>query len=162
MYYCGKICQKDAWNVHKFECRNLKRIAPRTLPDAARLLARLIHILRKGGDLTKSYYLENCFRMYKDLMSRKALTLGKNIFNSYLSRLSQHKGRPTKDGTFYVVVCSSFRLFGRRQSPKLRRTDGDVRKGKSQTKLNRRWENYIIFGLFKNTFICAWPTIILI
>ncbi|XP_068910338.1 histone-lysine N-methyltransferase SMYD3 isoform X2 [Tenebrio molitor] len=69
VYYCGKICQKDAWNVHKFECRNLKRIAPRTLPDAARLLARLIHILRKGGDLTKSYYLENCFRMYKDLMS---------------------------------------------------------------------------------------------
>ncbi|KAJ3664643.1 hypothetical protein Zmor_000196 [Zophobas morio] len=69
VHYCGKICQKDGWSVHRFECRNLKRVSPRVLPDAARLLARLIQILRKGGDLVKSYYLENCFRMYKDLMS---------------------------------------------------------------------------------------------
>ncbi|RZC32557.1 histone-lysine N-methyltransferase SMYD3 [Asbolus verrucosus] len=69
VYYCGKVCQKDGWSVHKLECRNLKRIAPRILPDAARLLARLIKTLQKGGDLVKSYYLENCFRMYKDLMS---------------------------------------------------------------------------------------------
>ncbi|XP_970424.2 histone-lysine N-methyltransferase SMYD3 isoform X1 [Tribolium castaneum] len=69
VYYCGKVCQKDGWSVHKSECRGLKRVAPRILPDAARFIARLIHILRKGGDLVKSYYLENCFRMYKDLMS---------------------------------------------------------------------------------------------
>lgn len=73
VYYCGKLCQIDAWNIHKMECRGLRRIAPRVLPDSARLLARLIFILRKGGDQVKSYYSEGSFRMFKDLMSRKQL-----------------------------------------------------------------------------------------
>lgn len=71
VYYCGKMCQRDAWNVHKTECRNLRRVAPRIVPDSARLLARLIHVLRKGGDQVKAYYTEGSFRMFKDLMSRK-------------------------------------------------------------------------------------------
>lgn len=71
VYYCGKICQKEGWNIHKFECKNLKRISPRILPDAARTLARIFHKLRRGGGLLKAFVLDNNFRMYKDLMSRK-------------------------------------------------------------------------------------------
>lgn len=71
MYYCGKGCQREAWSIHKPECVSLRRVAPRVIPDAARLLARLIRKLRKGGDLVKSYYTEGNFRMFKDLMSRK-------------------------------------------------------------------------------------------
>lgn len=67
------MCQKDAWSIHKMECRSLRRVAPRVVPDSARLLARLIFILRKGGDQVKAYYTEGSFRMFKDLMSRKHL-----------------------------------------------------------------------------------------
>ncbi|XP_065157906.1 histone-lysine N-methyltransferase SMYD3-like isoform X1 [Atheta coriaria] len=69
VYYCGKGCQREAWSIHKPECVSLRRVAPRVIPDAARLLARLIRKLRKGGDLVKSYYTEGNFRMFKDLMS---------------------------------------------------------------------------------------------
>ncbi|XP_017770088.1 PREDICTED: histone-lysine N-methyltransferase SMYD3 isoform X2 [Nicrophorus vespilloides] len=69
VYYCGRDCQREAWSVHKPECSNIKRTLPRVLPDAARLLARLIRKLQKGGDLVKSYYSEGNFRMFKDLMS---------------------------------------------------------------------------------------------
>lgn len=71
VYYCGKMCQREGWSVHKLECRNLRRVAPRIVPDAARFLARLIRTLQKGGDTFKSYYTEGSFRMFKDLMSRK-------------------------------------------------------------------------------------------
>lgn len=57
------------------ECRNLRRVTPRIVPDSARLLARLIFILRNGGDQVRSYYTEGSFRMFKDLMSRKQLFL---------------------------------------------------------------------------------------
>lgn len=67
------MCQKDAWSIHKMECRNLRRVTPRIVPDSARLLARLIFILRNGGDQIRSYYTEGSFRMFKDLMSRKRL-----------------------------------------------------------------------------------------
>ncbi|XP_044761143.1 histone-lysine N-methyltransferase SMYD3 [Coccinella septempunctata] len=69
VYYCGKACQKEGWSVHKAECRNLKRIAPRIIPDAARMLARLVRRLHKNGNQVRSYYSEMNFRMYKDLMS---------------------------------------------------------------------------------------------
>lgn len=74
MYYCGRACQKGAWGLHKLECQHLKAISPRILPNAARLLARLIQILRKGGDSVKSYYTEKNFRTFKDLMSRKKIS----------------------------------------------------------------------------------------
>lgn len=65
------MCQKESWSIHKIECRNLRRVAPRIIPDAARLLARLITILQNDGDAIRSYYTEGSFRMFKDLMSRK-------------------------------------------------------------------------------------------
>ena len=40
--YCDRTCQKNGWIIHKYECHNLKRIASRKLPDAARLLSRII------------------------------------------------------------------------------------------------------------------------
>lgn len=79
------MCQRDGWSVHKMECRNLRRVAPRILPDSARLLARLIFILKKGGDQVKSYYTEGSFRMFKDLMSRKCLYLFIYLYLQVLS-----------------------------------------------------------------------------
>lgn len=83
VYYCGRQCQKEAWCIHKLECYNLKLIAPRVLPDAARILARLIKILGKGGAYTKSYYTKRNFRTFKDLMSRKYF-----LFEDFLNKLS--------------------------------------------------------------------------
>lgn len=60
--------------MHKLECKQLKKIAPKILPDAARLLARLIQKLNKGGGNQKSHYTPTKFRMFKDLMSRKLKT----------------------------------------------------------------------------------------
>lgn len=67
--YCDKVCQKESWSLHKWECKYLSHIAPRILPDAARLLSRLIIKLKKGGAQIKSYYTSLNFRMFKDLMS---------------------------------------------------------------------------------------------
>lgn len=73
VYYCGKVCQKEAWSLHKKECPLLKRISPRIIPDAARFLSRIVLKLKNGGDQIKSFYTEDKFRMFKDLMSRKMI-----------------------------------------------------------------------------------------
>ncbi|XP_045460738.1 histone-lysine N-methyltransferase SMYD3 [Harmonia axyridis] len=67
--YCGYGCQKKGWSFHKAECQNLKKIAPRQVPDAARMLARMVQKLNKDGKTIRSYYTDINFRMYKDLMS---------------------------------------------------------------------------------------------
>ncbi|XP_074028951.1 SET and MYND domain containing, class 3 isoform X3 [Leptinotarsa decemlineata] len=69
VYYCGRACQKEGWSIHKLECRNLMKIHPRILPDAGRMLARLIRILGHGGNELKSYYTKKDYRKFKDLMS---------------------------------------------------------------------------------------------
>ncbi|KAB0800288.1 hypothetical protein PPYR_06028 [Photinus pyralis] len=69
VYYCGRSCQKDGWSIHKHECNNLKRISPRIIPDAARLLSRILKKLAKGGSEIKSYYTKTKYRKFKDLMS---------------------------------------------------------------------------------------------
>lgn len=53
----------------------MKKISPQILPDAARLLSRIIIRLKNGGDQIKSYYEETKFRMFKDLMSRKLIPI---------------------------------------------------------------------------------------
>ncbi|GAB0092961.1 histone-lysine N-methyltransferase SMYD3 [Sergentomyia squamirostris] len=69
VYYCNRTCQKEAWDFHKVECPFLKKITPRIVPDAARILARIILKLQRGGDLEKGYYTETCYRKFRDLMS---------------------------------------------------------------------------------------------
>uniref|UniRef100_A0A1I8MCF8 MYND-type domain-containing protein n=2 Tax=Musca domestica TaxID=7370 RepID=A0A1I8MCF8_MUSDO len=69
VYYCNRACQMEAWPLHKIECPFLKRIYPRTVPDAARILCRIIIKLNNGGDMEKGYYTETCFRKFRDLMS---------------------------------------------------------------------------------------------
>ncbi|GLV43770.1 SET and MYND domain containing class 3 [Carabus blaptoides fortunei] len=69
VHYCGRECQKDSWSIHKYECANLRRVSPRIVPDAARLLGRLIIKLRNGGDMQKGFYTQTKFRKFKDLMS---------------------------------------------------------------------------------------------
>ncbi|XP_075155456.1 SET and MYND domain containing, class 3 isoform X1 [Haematobia irritans] len=69
VYYCNRACQMEAWPLHKFECTFLKRIFPKTVPDAARMLCRIIIKLNNGGDMEKGYYTSTCFRKFRDLMS---------------------------------------------------------------------------------------------
>ncbi|XP_015512284.1 histone-lysine N-methyltransferase SMYD3 isoform X1 [Neodiprion lecontei] len=69
VYYCDRHCQKESWGIHKFECTNLKRISPRIIPDAARLMARIVIKLNKGGADEQGFYTETRFRKFKDLMS---------------------------------------------------------------------------------------------
>ncbi|XP_030755514.1 histone-lysine N-methyltransferase SMYD3 isoform X2 [Sitophilus oryzae] len=69
VYYCGKICQRQGWGIHKQECKNLKKTLPRILPDAARLLYRLYKTLDNGGDTFRSYYTEKKYRVWRDLIS---------------------------------------------------------------------------------------------
>ncbi|XP_033227583.1 histone-lysine N-methyltransferase SMYD3 isoform X2 [Belonocnema kinseyi] len=68
-HYCNRDCQRDAWNIHKMECINLNRIAPRVIPDAARLMARIIVKLNQGGGEERGYYTDDSYRKFKDLMS---------------------------------------------------------------------------------------------
>jgi [histone H3]-lysine4/36 N-trimethyltransferase SMYD len=67
-HYCGVLCQRDAWAEHKYECLCMKKIAPRVLPDAARMMAKIIWKLQYGGYLQKFYYSRNGFRKFNDLM----------------------------------------------------------------------------------------------
>ncbi|XP_032677020.1 histone-lysine N-methyltransferase SMYD3 isoform X2 [Odontomachus brunneus] len=69
VYYCDRNCQKESWLIHKTECTNLKKISPRVVPDAARLMARIIIKLNQGGADEVSYYSKTNFRKFKDLMS---------------------------------------------------------------------------------------------
>ncbi|XP_036339293.1 histone-lysine N-methyltransferase SMYD3 isoform X3 [Rhagoletis pomonella] len=69
VYYCGRDCQMQCWRLHKIECPFLKRIYPRIVPDAARMLCKLIIHLDKGGDLVRGYYTETCSRRFRDMMS---------------------------------------------------------------------------------------------
>ncbi|XP_047538653.1 histone-lysine N-methyltransferase ASHR1 [Vanessa atalanta] len=70
VHYCGRVCQKDAWNDHKWECANLKRVSPKIIPDAARMLAKIINRMKRSdGSTYKAFYSPTSFRMWKDLMS---------------------------------------------------------------------------------------------
>ncbi|XP_055010288.1 histone-lysine N-methyltransferase SMYD3 [Boleophthalmus pectinirostris] len=41
-HYCNNTCQKQAWSVHKSECKCLRSILPRIPTDSVRLAARII------------------------------------------------------------------------------------------------------------------------
>ncbi|KAJ9601497.1 hypothetical protein L9F63_000336 [Diploptera punctata] len=69
VFYCNRECQKESWTDHKFECSNLRNVSPRIVPDAARIIARIIFRLQRGGDLEKGYYTKTSFRRFRDLMS---------------------------------------------------------------------------------------------
>ncbi|KAL0276279.1 UNVERIFIED_CONTAM: hypothetical protein PYX00_003885 [Menopon gallinae] len=68
-HYCDRDCQKKGWYFHKEECANIKRLEPQVIPDAVRMLARLIIKLQKGGAHERSFYTHSKFRVFKDLMS---------------------------------------------------------------------------------------------
>lgn len=70
VYYCNRLCQRDAWRQHKLECPCLLKVAPRIVPDAARMLSRIILKLNNGGEYVKGYYTDKLFRQFKDLMTR--------------------------------------------------------------------------------------------
>ena len=73
VYYCNKDCQKQSWLIHKLECKRIRKISPRILPDSARFLARLIFKLStsKGGEQVAYYDNNRKFRKFKNLTSRK-------------------------------------------------------------------------------------------
>ncbi|XP_050441460.1 histone-lysine N-methyltransferase SMYD3 [Adelges cooleyi] len=67
--YCNRTCQKVAWKEHKRECSRMKKIQPKTLPDAARIISKILISLKNGGNMQKSYYTTTRYRTFKDLMS---------------------------------------------------------------------------------------------
>ncbi|KAL0112790.1 hypothetical protein PUN28_012213 [Cardiocondyla obscurior] len=69
VYYCDRNCQKESWSIHKGECAYLKKISPKVIPDAARLMARIIFKLNRGGADEMGHYSEKNVRKFKDLMS---------------------------------------------------------------------------------------------
>ncbi|XP_055547017.1 histone-lysine N-methyltransferase SMYD3 [Wyeomyia smithii] len=69
--YCNRLCQKEAWLEHQDECSKLKKIAPRSVPDAALLMSRIIRKLHKGGDFQKGYYTTKYYRRFGDLMTHE-------------------------------------------------------------------------------------------
>lgn len=70
VHYCDHLCQKNGWTDHKLECPNLKGLK-QNVPDAARVISRIIRKLKSGGDMQRGYYSEHGYRKYRDLMSRK-------------------------------------------------------------------------------------------
>lgn len=69
VYYCGKNCQRKSWLIHKIECPNIKKIHPRVLPDAAKMMSRIIIKLSQGGADECGYYTSSKYRKFYDLMS---------------------------------------------------------------------------------------------
>ncbi|XP_015122565.1 histone-lysine N-methyltransferase SMYD3 isoform X2 [Diachasma alloeum] len=69
VFYCGRNCQRKAWPIHKVECPNIKRIHPRILPDAARIMARIIIKLSHNGKEEQGFYTPQKYRVFHDLMS---------------------------------------------------------------------------------------------
>lgn len=67
--YCNKDCQRNSWNIHRFECKNLQRIYPLIPPDTAKLIARVIFRLKVGGDRVEEKITEKQSRKFKDLMN---------------------------------------------------------------------------------------------
>lgn len=88
VYYCNRECQTNAWKIHKSECVCLKRATGKTVPDAARVIARIILKLNNGGDVEKGFYTDQFFRKFKDLMSRKLFDLIVHIFYSRTKSIS--------------------------------------------------------------------------
>uniref|UniRef100_A0A0A9WRD9 SET and MYND domain-containing protein 3 n=1 Tax=Lygus hesperus TaxID=30085 RepID=A0A0A9WRD9_LYGHE len=71
--YCDRVCQKLGWPDHKKECPALKSLPPnRELPNTARLLARIILKLKRGGGNEQGWYDKNKYRIFRDLMSHYA------------------------------------------------------------------------------------------
>lgn len=60
----------------------MKKISPKIIPDAARLMARIIIKLHQGGGEEMGYYSETNYRKFKDLMSRKYSLIKQIIFYS--------------------------------------------------------------------------------
>lgn len=61
----------SAWTEHKPECLHLKSLENGLIvPDAARIISKIVRKLKNGGDMQRSYYSEHGFRKFRDLMSR--------------------------------------------------------------------------------------------
>lgn len=85
-WYCNKDCQRGSWDMHRFECKNLKRIYPLDPPDAARLLARAVFKLKNGGDKTEETIDERRTRNFQDLMDHhKDITEDEKRYEHFLS-----------------------------------------------------------------------------
>ncbi|KAG7172655.1 histone-lysine N-methyltransferase SMYD3-like 2, partial [Homarus americanus] len=67
--YCDRDCQRGAWDIHRYECKNLQRIHPLIPPDTAKLMAKVIFKLKNGGDQIEEKLSERKSRKFKDLMN---------------------------------------------------------------------------------------------
>ncbi|XP_014487505.1 PREDICTED: histone-lysine N-methyltransferase ASHR1 isoform X4 [Dinoponera quadriceps] len=106
VYYCDHNCQRESWPIHKTECTNLKKISPKVIPDAARLMARVIIKLNQGGADEIGYYSETNFRKFKDLMSHLNMnSIGVGIYLG--ASVMDHSCKPNAvavfEGTTIIV-----------------------------------------------------------
>ncbi|KOB70704.1 putative SET and MYND domain-containing protein 3-like protein, partial [Operophtera brumata] len=102
VHYCGRLCQKEAWGDHKWECANFKRVAPKVLPDGARMLSKIINRLARGdGHHVRAFYAANSSRSWKDLMSReyKVLPDGAWMLSKIINRLARGDGHHVRAST---------------------------------------------------------------
>ncbi|KAL1131643.1 hypothetical protein AAG570_011256 [Ranatra chinensis] len=68
--YCDRGCQKVGWTDHKSECPLLRKLPHgRNIPNSARLIAKIIMKLKRGGDREMGLYAKNKYRVFRDLMS---------------------------------------------------------------------------------------------
>lgn len=49
LYFCDRNCQKEAWEIHKIECKLMKEASPLLLPKSLLLLSRILFKIQKFG-----------------------------------------------------------------------------------------------------------------
>ncbi|XP_059481102.1 histone-lysine N-methyltransferase SMYD3 [Neocloeon triangulifer] len=112
VHYCGQVCQREAWPEHSAECAGFKKVAPRIVPDCARLMGRIIMKLKKGGDEEKGQITSIRYRKFKDLMSHysdlKNDAKRMEHFESLVAVLSAYLGQNNLPNTVELMG-----IFGR-------------------------------------------------
>ncbi len=95
-HYCGVKCQKASWrDLHKEECEYLTRVRPNMPTDTARLMARIVLRLRKGGGALAVEAPGGERRRFDDLQSHRR-------------EMVKDRGRMEAFDAFFLVVKECF------------------------------------------------------
>ncbi|KAK2167317.1 hypothetical protein NP493_1279g00016 [Ridgeia piscesae] len=92
--FCSKLCQRQAWLVHKEECKCLQRVTPRIPTDSIRLFFRLLLKLESQKHRTKVDEFLNVKRSFADL-------------ESHVEEILKDAGRMEE----FVELCQTLRVF---------------------------------------------------
>ena len=94
VYYCNQSCQKNAWGMHKLECKYLKKMSPIMPVDKVRLVALL---LLKNDPA-------NCLG---DLVSHSDKIRQQKVFANMLEMLKQylHGSMQRNSEAMFELLC---------------------------------------------------------